>query len=83
MHFCKEDYITFMDAKGKLVDIFSSVITYWQTFDNACLKQVPLIGSNKPKLLHDTIEVKALAHVCKLDSSPLTNVKTFWVKGNL
>jgi hypothetical protein len=39
---------------------------------------------NKPKLLHATIEVKALAHVYKSNLSSLTNVrKTFWVMENL
>jgi hypothetical protein len=44
---------------------------------------VPSTGSNKPKLMHDTIEVKVLAHVCKLDLSFLTNAKKLWVKENL
>jgi len=77
MHFYKEDYATFMDAKSRPIDIFSSTIAYWHTFDNACSKQVPLNGSDKPKLFHDTIEVRALAHVCKLDSSSLTNARIF------
>jgi hypothetical protein len=69
-----------MDAKGRPIDIFSFVVAYWQTFDNACLKQVPSNGSNKPKLLHDTIKVRAIAHLCKLDLSSLTNEKKFRLK---
>jgi hypothetical protein len=80
MHCCKEDYDAFMDVEGRLVDMFSFVITYWQTFDNACLKQVPSNGSNKPKLLHDIIKVKALAYVCKFDPSFLANARIFQVK---
>jgi hypothetical protein len=72
-----------MDAKGRLVDTFSSIAAYLQTFDSACPKQVPSNGSNKPKLLHDTIEIKVLAHVCKLDLSYLRNAKILWVKENL
>ncbi len=83
MHFCKGDYTTFMDVKGKLIDIFSSTIAYWYTFDNACPKQMPLNGSHKPKLLSNTIEVKALAHVYKLDPSFLTNARFFSIKENL
>jgi len=44
---------------------------------------MPSNGFNKPKLLHDTIEVTALAHVCKLDPSSLTNAIIFWLKENL
>jgi hypothetical protein len=44
---------------------------------------MPSNGFNKPKLLHDTIEVRAHAHVCKLDPSSLTNARIFWVKENL
>ncbi len=72
-----------MDAEGRLVDIFSFAITYWQTFDNACLKQVPSNGSNKPKLLHDIIKVKAPTYVYKLDPSSLTNARIVQVKKNL
>jgi hypothetical protein len=28
MHFCKEDCTTFMDAKGRPVDMFSFAVTY-------------------------------------------------------
>jgi hypothetical protein len=66
-----------MDVKGKPIDIFSFAIAYWQTFNSACLKKMPSNGSNKPKLLHDTIEVRALAYVCKLDPSSLTNARIF------
>jgi len=41
---------------------------------------MPINGSNKPKLLHDTIEVRAIAHLCKLDPSYLTDARIFWVK---
>jgi hypothetical protein len=41
---------------------------------------MPINGSNKPKLLHDTIEVRAIAHVCKLDPSYLTDAKKIWVE---
>jgi hypothetical protein len=53
------------------------------TIESACLKQVPSNGSNKSKLLHDTIEVKALAHTCKLDFSSSTKERILWVKENL
>jgi hypothetical protein len=53
------------------------------TFNIACLKQMPSNGFNKPKLLHDTIEIKALADVYKLGLSSLTNARIFWVKENL
>jgi len=66
-----------MDAKSRPINIFLSTIAYWHTFDSACLKQVSLNGSNKPKLFHDTIKVRALAHVCKLDPSSLTNARIF------
>jgi hypothetical protein len=72
-----------MNAEGRPIDIFSSVVIDANTFDGACSKQVPSNGSNKHKLLHDIIEVKALAHVCKLDLSFLTNARIFWVKENL
>jgi hypothetical protein len=39
--------------------------------------------SNKPKLLHDAIKVKALAHVYKSNLSSLTNVRIFGVMENL
>ncbi len=68
---------------GRLVDIFSFTITYWHTFENACSKQLPSNGSNKLNLLHDIIEIRALAHVYKLDPSSLTKVRIFWVKENL
>jgi hypothetical protein len=44
---------------------------------------MPSNGFNKPKLLHDTIEVKAHAHVYKLDPSSLTNARIFKVKESL
>jgi hypothetical protein len=44
---------------------------------------MPSNGFNKPKLLHDTIEVMTLANVCKLDPSSLTNARIFWLKENL
>ncbi len=53
------------NVKDGLVVIFSSIIPYWHTFEIACPKQVPLNGSNKKKILHDTKEIKALAHACK------------------
>jgi hypothetical protein len=80
MYFYKKDYIAFMDAKGRLTKKISSLVAYWHTFESACPKSVPSNGSNKPKLLHDTIEVRALAHVCKLDPSFLINTRIFWVK---
>ncbi len=52
--------------------IFSSIVAYLHTFESAGPKQVPSNDSNKPKLLHDTIEVKALAHLYKLHPSSIT-----------
>jgi len=72
-----------MDVEDRPIDIFSFIITYSQTFNIACLKQMPSNGFNKPKLLYDTIEVRALAHVCKLDHSSLRNARVFWVKKNM
>jgi hypothetical protein len=40
-------------------------------------------GFNKPKLLHDTMEVRAFAQVYKLDPSSFTKATMFWVKENL
>ncbi len=60
--------------------IFSSIITYSHTFESACPKQVPSNGSNTPKLLHDIIEVKALAHVYKLDLSSLIKQELFGLR---
>ncbi len=59
---------------------FSSIVTYSHTFESACPKQVPLNGPNTPKLLHDTIEVKALAHVYKLDPSSLAKQEFFGLR---
>jgi hypothetical protein len=41
---------------------------------------VPSDSSNTPKLLYDTIEVKALAHVYKLDVSSLTKQEFFGLR---
>jgi hypothetical protein len=59
---------------------FSSILSYLHTFESACPKQVPSDSSNTPKLLYDTIEVKALAHVYKLDVSSLTKQEFFGLR---
>jgi hypothetical protein len=72
-----------IDLEDGPIDIFSFITAYWHTFETACPKQVLLNGSNKNKLLHDTIEIKALAHVCKLNPSSLTKAIILWFKENL
>ncbi len=44
---------------------------------------MPSNGFNKSKKLHEIIEVKAFAHVCKLTFSTLTNIMIFEVNENL
>jgi hypothetical protein len=69
IHFWMAGWTTFIDAYGKPINIFSSIMAHWHTFESACPKQEPSNGSNKTKLMHDMIEVKALAQAYKLDLS--------------
>jgi len=59
------NWVAFKGTQGKSLDIFSFVITYWHTFESACQTNEPSNGSNKAKVLHDTIEVKTFVQVCK------------------
>ncbi len=76
-------WTTFTNTKGRLIGTFSFALTYLHTIESACSKQVRSNGSNKSILLHDTIEVRALAHACKLDFSSSTKAIILWVKENL
>jgi molybdenum cofactor biosynthesis enzyme MoaA len=62
-------WTTFIDVYGRPIDTLSLEVTYQHTFESAYPKHKPSNGSNKAKLLHDTIEVRENAHVCKLNPS--------------
>jgi hypothetical protein len=50
---------------------------------NACPKQEPLDGSNMPRSSHETIELKNVTQVYKLNLSSLTLATIFYVSENL
>jgi hypothetical protein len=41
MNFYKSLYANLIDTYCKFLQTFSSIVTYWQTLENACLKQMP------------------------------------------
>lgn len=53
--------MAFINAQGKLRITFSYAIAYYNTFKSVCPKHEPSTSSNKAKVLHDTIKIKAFA----------------------
>ncbi len=72
MHFCKYPWATLIDTYHKFLQTFSSVVAYWQAFENAWPKQMPWKFSSKLNISKLTIDFRVVVIMFKLDPASLT-----------